>query len=157
MMSTRQFIAEYVEPSMELFRTNSTVTHLAAHAIAQIDVLAEIVALSTFCGAQGTAEERAYVREFRDDLGKRHPILAVIRDAHDSHKHGELHRKTALSVSKGQRPEAVTQAGFFAGVSFFDGPPTLYQVMVLILDDGTQKEIYQLLFDAKRAWERELA
>lgn len=43
-MTPREFIAEYVHPSIELFTENQQSKHLAIHAISQLDILAEVVA-----------------------------------------------------------------------------------------------------------------
>ncbi len=121
MIDPRSFIAEYVEPAIALWRTDRNVKHLAVHAITQIDVLAEIVAL-WIAPAGRKALNRGEASKFRDDLGVREPPLAIIRDAHDSHKHGELDRKTATWVSMGQRPEPVIEYGAFLDVTHLDSP-----------------------------------
>lgn len=41
----RDFITEYVDPSIELYRADRTLKRLAVHAIPQTDNLAEVVAL----------------------------------------------------------------------------------------------------------------
>jgi hypothetical protein len=76
--------------------------------------LAEVV----FCwktGNNSLPADRREVAKFRDELGAREPALAVIRDAHDSHKHGFL-RPTAPHISQGQRPETVTKFGYFLNI-----------------------------------------
>jgi hypothetical protein len=45
----------------------------------------------------------------------------------------------------------------FVGDYFVDSPGTPYQVLVFILDDGTEKPIFDLLWEARQAWDRELA
>jgi len=152
----RAFIQEYVEPSTELYRTNRPVTHLAVHALTQMDVLAEVVALWTLSGGTGHCVSKDEVTRFRNDLGRRESILAVVRDGHDSHKHGNLGRKTAINASRGQRPEPKTKFGFFVGRTPVGGRLTRFEVLVLKLDDGTEMEIFDLLRKARLAWEREL-
>jgi hypothetical protein len=133
------------------------VKHLAVHAITQIDVLAEIVAHWTVPAGCPKLDRRD-VSMFRDKLGAREPALAVVRDAHDSHKHGELDRKTATHALQGQRPETVTKfVGFFLDHSFLDSPPTSCDVLVFILNDRTEKHINIMLDEAMKAWDRELA
>jgi hypothetical protein len=100
MVHPHDFIDEYVRPAIELYRTNRTVKHLAVHAMTQVDVLAAVVAL---WDAQRTKLERREEKTFRKELGEREPALALIRDAHDSHKHGGLTRQPA-AASQGQRP-----------------------------------------------------
>ncbi len=155
MIDTQTLIAEYVRPAIELWQKNQDVKHLAVHAITQLDVLAEIVALLNLPGSREKLT-RAEARKFRDNLDTREPVLAIIRDAHDSHKHGKLDRQNAAQASKGQRPEMVTKYAFFADHTPAGGPLTPYNVLVLQLNDGTEKDIYVLLNDAMAAWEREL-
>lgn len=154
MIHPRDFITEFVDPAIKLSWTNPNVKHLAVHAITQVDVLAEIVALWTLLGGRPKLDH-GEASKFRDALGVRQPALAIIRDAHDSHKHGELSRRTAIKVSKGQRPEVVTKAGIFANHIFAGGPPTYYRALVLRLDDGKTKKIYSLLYEAMAAWDEE--
>jgi hypothetical protein len=119
----------------------------------QIDVLAAVVALWS-AGCQKL--DRGAETRFREELGTREPAIARIRDAHDSHKHGRLDRKSAAAVSQGQRPERVTKYAHFLNRSFYGTPPRTYDVLVLVLNDGTEKEGYTLLHEAMQAWDREL-
>ena len=155
MIHPRGFITDYVEPAIALWRTDRNVKHLAVHAITQIDVLAEIVALWTLLAGRQTLP-RDEASKFRNDLGVREPALAIVRDVHDSHRHGVLDRKTATRVSQGQRPEAVTKHGFFLDVTHLGGPLTPYDVLVITLNDGTEKRVDTLLHEAMEAWDREL-
>jgi hypothetical protein len=116
--------------------------------------LAAVVALWV---AKQPALEGRQETEFRNQLGAREPVLALIRDAHDCHKHGGLTRTTAVAASQGQRPEQKTEFGFFLGHSVFEGPLTPYGVLVFTLNDGTQREVYSILYEAMQAWERELS
>jgi hypothetical protein len=139
------FVEEYVLPAIELYRKNRMTKHLAIHAMTQVDVLAEVVALW----------EAQRPREFRDELGDREPVLALIRDAHDSHKHGKLNR-TSATERQGQRPEQATRSTYFPGHYFLGEPPTPYVVLVFTRDNGTEEEIYSMLHHAMQAWEKEL-
>jgi hypothetical protein len=145
-MTPDEFRKEYVESSVELWRVNNTVTHLAANAIAQLDALADVVWV-----AQGRPGR---ISDFREDLGRREPAIAVVRDACDSHKHGELGRPTAVHIS-GERPAVVARAGFFAGRSRAGGPPIRYQALVIRKRDGTEQDVSKILFEAMQAWRRE--
>jgi hypothetical protein len=89
MIDPRTFIAEYIDPAISLWRDNPNSKHLAVHAITQLDVLAEIVLL---WNAKGHKLPRNAATIFRDDLSAREPLLAIVRDAHDCHKHGTLNR-----------------------------------------------------------------
>lgn len=145
-MTPDEFRREYVEPAVELWRVNNTVTHLAANAIAQLDALADVV-----WAAQGRPGR---ISDFRDDLGRRELAIAVVRDACDSHKHGALHRSSATHVS-GERPAVIARAGFFIGHSFIGGQPTRYLALVIRKRDGTEQDLSAIIFDAMQAWRRE--
>lgn len=156
----RDFLTEYVEPAIELYRINRTVTHLAVHAISQVDNLAEVVALWTLLQGRPMLG-RGEATQFRAALGQREPVLAIMNDAHDSHKHGRLIRSVKnpdpKGASEGQRPETAVRHGFFLDHTFLDGPLTPYDVLVVRLNDGTEEEVFDLLYRAREAWDRELA
>jgi len=151
MVEPRDFIEEYVYPAIELYWMNRTVKHLAIHAVSQVDILAAVTALWVEQKPALNSEER----DFRNELGAREPAIKLIRDAHDCHKHGGLHRKTA-TARNGQRPEPATESGFFADHTLVDGPLTSYDVLVFKPDDGTASEVVKMLHDAMQAWGREL-
>jgi hypothetical protein len=155
MIHPRAFRTEYVEPAIALWKESQTVKHLAIHAIAQIDVLAEVVALWTLLAGRSNLDQDEVTR-FRNELGNREPALTIVRDAHDSHKHGALIRKTATKASQGQRPEIAIKGAFFYDHSFYDSPLLPYEVLVFFLNDGTEKRVSIILAEAMRAWDREL-
>ncbi|WP_027488923.1 hypothetical protein [Allorhizobium undicola] len=146
-MHPTNFMNEYVVPATEAWKADQSSKHLAIHAISQIDILAEVVA--NHIGRKAGP--------YRDDLGQRFPALAKIRDAHDSHKHGQLNRRSALFVSQGQRPDEAVDHGFFAGVTYLGGPPTQYTYLALTLNDGTAEHVYTLINDGLAAWAQEMA
>ena len=148
-----KFITEYVEPAIAHWREEPTSTLKAIGAISQVDILAEVVATHQ----NGGTLPRGGAGSFRDDLGRREPALARVRDAHDSHKHGELSRRSAQDITGGQRPyrhrgTAIFSNANFMGTGFFGKPSA-----AILLDDGTQVPVGQLLTDAMAAWDRELA
>lgn len=154
----REFLAEYVQPAVEMYGKKRLLKHLAVHAISEMDNLAEVVAIHALLGDRqmlGVGE----ATRFRHDLRTREPVLGIVHDAHDSHKHGRLIRSIKnpdpKGASEGQRPETAKRAGFFAGVSFIGGPPTVYEVLVVRLNDGTEQEVAELLFACRQAWDRE--
>lgn len=144
-MTPREFMDDFVIPAIELWKSNQNSKHLSAHAIAQLDILAEVVAHH-----QGIKSKL-----YRDDLGNRFPVLAQIRDAHDSHKHGWLQRGSAIFISKGQRVNSETGAGFFLDVTPLDGPLTEFTYLAIRLNDGRPVEVSSLVFDGLRLWEQE--
>ncbi len=135
----------YVVPSVSLYRENQLSKHLAIHAISQIDIMAEVTAKRL----------RKSANAYRNDLSGRHPILGIIRDAHDTHKHGLLDRKNAIFISKGQRPTQVQEAGFFVGNFFAGGPPSVYEYLGLRTNNDQSWPINNIINQAVDAWERE--
>jgi len=151
MLTPREFIATFVDPAIELWRTEQLVPHLAIHAVAQLDILAEVVARHTMARPL----KRREAGRFRQSLAEREPVLAVIRDIHDAHKHGELERGDA-GAKEGQRPEIRTQFGFFAGHTAVGGPLTPYKNLVFTHDNGQRYQVGHVILEARLAWDREL-
>ena len=147
----RRFETEYVLPAVEWWMRHQAELHLAIHAITQFDNLAEIVALWL---AGDTGLERGGGGRIRQAQGLREPALAMIRDTHDSHKHGRLTRTENVFVSRGQRPQIEADAACFCGHTFCGGPLTPNEELRVTLDDGSQKPVYTLLHEAQQAWTR---
>lgn len=145
------FVQEFVHPAIELFRRNIAVKHLAVHAISQLDVLAEVVALTTLLQGRDKLPKHE-MAAYRDALGVREPAIAVIRDAHDSHKHGELSRRTAVKLSQGQRPQPAVRHAFVLGRSALNRPLKPFRVLVYMFDDGSRVQVLALISDALEAW-----
>lgn len=154
----RDFLAEYVLPAVEMYGKSRLLKHLAVHAISEMDNLAEVVAIYTQLGDRQMLDVGEATR-FRNKLRNRESVLGIVHDAHDSHKHGRLIRSVKKpdpkGASEGQRPETAKRAGIFAGVYFAGGPLTVYDVLVVRLNDGTEQEVTELLFDCRQAWDRE--
>lgn len=119
--------------------------HLAAHAIAQMDILAEIAAI----WIKGSPLERGEGGEFRRNLAQMHPAIGRMSELHDAHKHGELRR--AREFLPGARPEPVTNRKFFAGNHL--GRLTIYRRLGVNRAAGGHDAVGELLFAAKQAWE----
>lgn len=150
-MEPLDFIREYVEPAVALWSERPNNPVLAVCAIAQIDILAEVVAIAQ---ATGTLPRRG-AATYRDELGLREPAIARIRDAHDSHKHGRLQRRSATEITQGQRPRRSPGSAWFLGRS--RGRKFLGKTSTTItLDDGTSVDIAVLIREARAAWDREL-
>jgi hypothetical protein len=152
MVHPRTFISDYIAPAIEVWRSQQNAGHLAIHALTQIDILAEVVDLWNHRDNEDGIK-RGSASRFREELGKREPSLAIVRDVHDNHKHGRLNRITALVD---RRPEMIKKFGFFADHSFYDDDPTPYNIMGITLKDGSDIEVYRLIDQAMEAWEREL-
>ena len=157
-MNPRDFLAEYVDPAITHYHKHKTVKHLAAHAIAQLDTLAEVVALWQAPNPKANPKKKKEnpTTKYRDELGVREPALATIRDAHDSCKHGPLIRKSAKTISKGQRPQTKTLDGMFLGHYHLGGPMTQI-FLVFVFDNGTEASVAAMLHAAREAWDREFA
>jgi hypothetical protein len=149
-MTPAEFLDQFVHPAIALWNERQDSPVLAVCAIAQVDILAEVVAHAVV----GT--DRDDVRDFRDDLGRRIPAIDLIRNAHDSHKHGNLTRRNAREISQGQRPYQSAGTAFFVGHSFVGDPIGSTDTSVL-LNDGTPLPVGQMLRDAMDAWTAELA
>lgn len=148
-----EFIAEFVDPAIALWREEPTSILRAVCAISQVDILAEVVAIQQ----SGGTLARGGAAGFRDELGRREPALARIRDAHDSHKHGELSRRSAQDITEGQRPYRHAGTAKFAGYGFMNQGHFGKTSSAILLDDGTPVPVGQLLTEAMAAWDRELA
>lgn len=148
-MTPDEFRREYVEPAVEAYRQNPLVTHLAASAIAHLDALADVVWV-----AQSQPGGRRGMSAFREDLGVREPAIAVVRDACDSHKHGQLDRKSVAHIS-GERPARRTRFGFSFGRHSFGGPRIPFDILVIRKLDGSEQAVSNILFEAMQAWRRE--
>jgi len=146
-MHPTDFMNDYVVPATEAWKADQRSKHLAIHAISQIDIMAEVVANHIVRKAGS----------YRDDLGQRYPALAKIRDAHDSHKHGQLNRRNALFVSQGQRPGEAVGHAFFVGVTHLSGPLTPFTYLALTLNDGSTENVYTLIKEGMDGWAQEMA
>lgn len=153
----REFLAVYVRPALEHYGLHRLEKHLAVNAISQMDNLAEVVVLYRL--PEGRTElKRGEAGGYRKELRARWPVLGTVNDAHDCHKHGKLTRQSAGEDPKGVaagRPEPMTEFGFFVDHTPVGGPLTPYEVLAVTLNDGTRREVFELLFDALQAWEQE--
>jgi hypothetical protein len=157
-ISPQEFMAEFVEPSLTHYGLHQLEKHLAVNAIAHMDTLAEVVAIHLHAPEIGGLKQgKAGV--FRKELRRRLPVLGTVSDAHDCHKHGKLGRQSASEDPKGMasgRPEAVTEYGFFCDITECDGDLTPYETLAITLNDGTRREVMDLLCEALQAWRGEL-
>ena len=85
------------------------------------------------------------------------PIRLLVRDAHDTHKHGPLQRASA-TITTGERPKLVRSGGGFQSNTFQDnafqvGTP----VLEIVQDDGTKHLVENVITDALTYWEGELS
>lgn len=153
----REFMAEYVLPSVKHYGEHRLEKHLAVNAISQMDNLAEVVA-AHILPPERTGLKRREAGNFREALRERWPVLGTINDAHDCHKHGKLTRQSAIDDPKGVvagRPEQVTDYGFFVDDTELDDDLTPHEVLAITLNDGTEQEVFEMLCAALQAWDGE--
>lgn len=148
-MTPAEFLDQFVHPAIALWNERQDSPVLAVCAIAQVDILAEVVAHAVV-GTDWNA-----VTGFRNDLCGRIPAIARIRDAHDSHKHGRLNRQEGRDPSRGQRPHPSAGTAFFADDGFAGDPVGELDTSIL-LNDRTPLPVGRLLRDAMDAWTTEL-
>lgn len=144
------FISEYAEPAFEVWLADRLSKHLAAHAIAQVDILAAVVANRQLLGGRHSLEGREEGR-FRDEIERRIPVLRVIRDAHDAHKHGRL-RLATRNFAAGFDPQAKARKPIFPPAFLTPSRP----VLLLTLADDTDRSVEGLLVEAMGRWHEEL-
>lgn len=142
-MRSIDFLTSFVDPAIALWRERPNEPVLAACAIAQLDILSEVVALG-----QGDPA-------FRGAVVKRQPALARIRDAHNSHKHGRLTRPPAADITEGQRAYRSAGTGMFSNDCFV-GDLLGQTSSAILLDDGTPLDVGVLITEARDAWDQEL-
>lgn len=150
------FMAEYVLPSLALYGQHLLEKHLAVNALAQMDTLAEVVAAHMLPPDRDGLKHRE-AGDYRKELRQRWPVLGIVGDAHDCHKHGRLTRASAKEdkgISSG-RPEQATAYAFFCGETECGGDLSPYESLAVTLNDGTQCEVHALLCEGLQAWEGE--
>jgi len=143
----RQFKATFVDPAFTLWQQNQQVTHLAVHAACQMDILAEVVAKSSG-HSTGT---------YKIDLCLRRPVMRLIWDLHDQHKHGGLTRQLNQHLATpGQSAQKEDDNELLSDHTPVDGPVSPFQVLQFTTADGTKHNMAHLLLQAHREWEDEL-
>ena len=145
------FFDEFVRPSLDEAWSEPHSVRRAIVAICELDNLAEHFLLRIRPGIN-----RQQLSEARDYLATQVPALGVIRDVHDTHKHGNLHRRTAR-ISQGQRP-SIDLVGGMLGFGPFGGAPLggFMEELIISLDDGTRHYLKQTLNEAFTYWSDEL-
>src|SRR6476646_304449 len=106
-------------------------------AISQIDILADHVIIH-----QHPCFTRMQLANVRNSTEQNSPIRRLVRDVHDTHKHGPLQRPTA-TITTGERLQNNV---------FQVGAP----VLEIVQDDGTKHFVENVINDALTYWEGEL-
>ena len=152
MLNPRQFLDQFVLPCVKCWERDPLNVRKAVIAISQIDILADQVIIH-----QHPDFNRDQVTNLRKAAEQNSPIRLLVRDVHDTHKHGPLQRATA-TITTGERPKLVRSGGIFDPNVFqndvFDvGTPALE----IVQDDGTKHLVENVITDALTYWEGELS
>jgi len=150
-LNPRQFFDQYVLPCVTDWELDPLNVRKAVIAISQIDILADHVILH-----QHPDFTRVQVGNVRKATEQNTPIRLLIRDVHDTHKHGALQRQTA-TITTGERPKlerggGVFEPNVFQSNVFQAGMP----VLEIVQDDGTKHLVENVISDALKYWEGEL-
>ena len=137
MLNPRQFFDQYVMPCVTDRELDPLNIRKALIAISQIDILADHVIIHQHPGF--TRVQLANVRKATEQNS---PIRLLVRDVHDTHKHGPLQRPTA-TITTGERLQNNV---------FQVGAP----VLEIVQDDGTKHFVENVINDALTYWEGEL-
>jgi hypothetical protein len=84
-LNPRQFLDQFVLPCVKCWESDPLDIRKAVIAISQIDILADQVIIH-----QHPDFNRDQVSKLRKDAEQNSPIRLLVRDVHDTHKHGPL-------------------------------------------------------------------
>ena len=101
LLSPRQFLDQFVLPCVKCWERDPLNVRIAVIAISQIDILADQLILHQH--PDFTCDQ---VTKLRKAMEQNSPIRLLVRDVHDTHKHGPLQRATA-TITTGERPKLV--------------------------------------------------
>jgi hypothetical protein len=125
-LNPRQFFDQYVMPCVTDWELDPLNIRKALIAISQIDILADHVIIHQHPGFS-----RVQIANMRKATEQNTPIRLLVRDVHDTHKHGPLQRPTAPITTDGR-------------------------VLEIVQDDGTKHFVENVINDALTYWEGEL-
>ena len=136
MLNPRQFLNQFVLPCVKCWERDPLDVRKAVIAISQIDILAD------------------QVTKLRKAMEQNSLIRLLVRDVHDTHKHGPLQRATA-TITTGERPKlgGAFEPNAFQSDAFQVGTP----VLEIVQDDGTKHLVENVITDALTYWEGELS
>jgi hypothetical protein len=152
MASPRRFLEEYVRPAVEEWRSEPTNIRRAMAAICELDNLTEHVILH----ANPRFDSRKVSRE-RERLANLTPDVGVVRDVHDTHKHGRLSRVNA-TIKNGQQPEIHQIGGGLLALGPISGGPIagLMDELAIVFDNGSSRHGGDVIEKMMLHWETEL-
>jgi hypothetical protein len=139
-LDPRQFFDQFVVPCVKDWEHDPLNVRKAILAISQIDILADRVIIHQHPGF--TRGQLANVRKATE---QNTPIRLLVRDVHDTHKHGPLQRATA-TITTGERPKLERHGVVQVGTA----------VLEIVQDDGIKHLVENVITDALAYWEGEL-
>src|SRR5262245_32156505 len=104
-MDPRDFWRDYVLPAIRDWENAPLNVRKATIALCELDNLTE-----HFIRHQKPELDKREVTAERDRLATIKQALGIARDVHDTHKHGELSRRSA-QITRGQKPRVVGWGG----------------------------------------------
>jgi hypothetical protein len=131
-LNPREFFDQFVMPCVKDWEHDPLNVRKAILAISQIDILADHVIIYQHPGFA-----RAQLANVRKAMEQNTRIRLLVRDVHDTHKHGPLQRATA-TITTGVLPV---------------GMP----ILEIVQDDGTKHLVENVIADALTYWEGELS
>ena len=153
-MNPREFFNAFVLPTIEEWRFDAMDIRRATFAICQLDILVERVtrhANPTFSDDNFRAE--------RERLRGAEPMLGLVQDIHDSHKHGPLRpTKRKRAITKDQRPQVHSWGGAISSAPISAAPISgTIDELVIREDDGTRHDLRTVISRCLDHWTAELA
>jgi hypothetical protein len=130
---------QFVLPCVKCWQLDPLNVRKAVIAISQIDILADHVIIH-----QHPSFTRGQLANVRKATEQNSPIRLLVRDVHDTHKHGPLQRATA-TITTGERPKLERTRWSFPTQCFPEG--VRYWQRPLFLHLFNYKAQYQ-----KRYW-----
>jgi hypothetical protein len=143
-----QFLNEFVRPTIAEWHAHRSDVRPATIAICQLDILAEHC-IRHFLGGGASRKD---ITDERNRHGQLRKMVEIVRDAHDTHKHGPLTRRNAR-ITRGQTPHVVDSGGEIGATpigaaAVGGGTPEL----ALVLDDGSSYPVDHVIADVLDYW-----
>ena len=148
MLNPRQFLDQFVAPTVEEWRRDSLNVRKTVIAISQIDILMDQVVAHT----SGLIGNELRNRQSDERSKMTDPTICLIRDIHDTHKHGPLGRKSAtIRTGEGPRKHYIRHPLFMLPI--FRTP---IPILVIVQDDGTTHFVGNVIDKAIGYWQVKL-
>jgi hypothetical protein len=150
MLNPRQFLDEFVMPCVKDWEDDPLDVRKAVIAISQIDILADHVIIHQHPGFS-----RGQLANVRKATEQNTRIRLLVRDVHDTHKHGPL--QAPAMITTGERLTLERRgAGFLSNAFQNNAVQVGTAVLEIVQDDGTKHLVENVITDALTYWEGEL-